>query len=103
MLFLVHYRILWWSGLLGHWDTHCWLIDSLAAQQDPQLLLCRATSSRLAPSLWWSMGLLLPRYRTLHLPLLDLIQFFSACLSNLLKSIWKVEVDIYIVILLSCQ
>lgn len=45
-------------------------------------------SSRPAPSLYWCLGLLLPTYSTLHFPLLNIIKFLSAQLSNQSRSCW---------------
>ena len=51
--------------------------------QDTQVPLHRAALQQVRPSLYWCMGLFLPRCRTLHLPLLYLISFLSAQLSSL--------------------
>ena len=42
----------------------------------------------MSPSLYWCVGLFLPRCRTLLLPLLNSIRFLSAQLSSLSRSRW---------------
>ena len=54
----------------------------------PRSLSTGLLSSRSAPSLYWCMGLFLPRCRTLHLPLLNFIRFLCAQLSSLYRSHW---------------
>ena len=44
--------------------------------------------SRLVPSTYWCLELFLPRSRTLHFPLLNLLRFPLARFSSLLRSLW---------------
>ena len=50
--------------------------------------LRRAARQQVSPSLYWCMGLFLPRCRTLHLPLLIFIRFLPTQLSSLSRSCW---------------
>ena len=68
--------------------AHCWLIVNLSSTRTPRFLSAELLSSRSIPSLYWCMGLFLPRCRTLHLPLLNLIRFLSAQLSSLSRCHW---------------
>ena len=58
--------------------AHCWLMVNLSSTRTSRPLSAELLSSRSAPSLYSCMGLFLPMYRTLHLPLLNLIRFLSA-------------------------
>ena len=68
--------------------AHCWLMVNLSSTRTPRSLSAELLSSRSTPSLYWCMGLFLPRCRTVHLPLLNLIRFLSAQLSSLSRSRW---------------
>ena len=68
--------------------AHCWLMVNLSSTSTPRSLSTELLSSRSTPSLYWCMGLFLPRCRTLHLPLLNFIRFLSAQLSSLSRSHW---------------
>ena len=68
--------------------AHCWLMVNLWFPSTPRSLFTELLSSRSAPSLYWCMGLFLPRCRTLHLLLLNFIRFVSAQLSGLSRSRW---------------
>ena len=63
--------------------AHCWLVVNLSSASSPRSLSAELLSSRAAPSLYWCMGLFLPRCSTLHLPLLNLNRFLSSQLSSL--------------------
>jgi len=67
--------------------AHCWLMVSLLPTRTSRSS-AEFCSSKSAPNLYWIMCLFLPRCRTLHLPLLNLISFFSTKLSSLSKSCW---------------
>ena len=54
--------------------AHCWLMVNLSSTRTPRPLSAELFSSRSTPSLYWCMGLFLPRCRTLLLPLLNLIR-----------------------------
>ena len=75
--------------------AHCWLMVNLSSTRTPRSLSAELLSGRSTPSLYWCMGLFLPRCRTLHLPLLNLIRFLSAQMSWNLdpwrysKAIWS--------------
>jgi len=66
--------------------AHCWLMVNLSSTRTPRSLSSELLSSRSTPSLYWCIGLFLPRCRTLHLPLLNLIRFLSAQTSSLSRS-----------------
>ena len=66
--------------------AHCWLMVNLLSTRTPRSLSTELLSSRSTPSLYWCMGLFLPRCRTLNFPLLNLIRFLSAQLSSLSRS-----------------
>ena len=68
--------------------AHGWLMVNLSSTSTPRSLSTELLSSKSAPSLYWCMGLLLPRCRTLHLPLLNFIRFLCAQLSSLSRSRW---------------
>jgi len=68
--------------------AHCWLTVNFSSTRTPRSLSTELLSSRSAPSLYWCMGLFLPRCRTLHLPLFNFISFLSAQLSSLSRSRW---------------
>ena len=68
--------------------AHCWLMVNLSSTRTPRSLSAELLSSRSTPSLYWCMALFLPRCRTLHLPLLNLIRFLFAQLSSLSRSHW---------------
>ena len=55
--------------------AHCWLMVNLSSTRTPRSLSAELLSSRSTPSLYWCMRLFLPRRRTLHLALLNLIRF----------------------------
>ena len=61
---------------------------NLSSTSTPRSLSAELLHSRSAPSLYWCMGLFLPRCRTPHLPLCNLIRFLSAQLSSLFRSHW---------------
>ena len=58
----------------------------LVVRQHSQVPLHRAALQQVSPSLYWCMGLFLPRCRTLPLPLLNFFRFLSAQLSSLSRS-----------------
>jgi len=66
--------------------AHYWLMVNLPATKTPRSLSTELLCSRSAPSLYWCIGLLLPRCRTLHLPLLKFIMFLCAQLCSLSRS-----------------
>ena len=57
--------------------AHCWLMINLLSSRTSRSLSAELLSNRSAPSLYWCMGLLLPRCRTLHLPLLNFIMLYD--------------------------
>ncbi|XP_048781946.1 uncharacterized protein LOC125684133 isoform X1 [Lagopus muta] len=61
--------------------AHCWLTADLPSTRTPRSLSAELPSSSSSPNLYWCMQLLLPRCKTLHLLLLNLIRFFTAQLS----------------------
>ena len=61
---------------------------NLSSTSTPRSLSAELLSSRSTPSLYWCMGLFLPRCRTLYLPLLNFIRFLCAQLSSLSRSRW---------------
>ena len=75
------------TGLLGSQGTLL-AHGQPVVHQDTQVPLRRAALQQGRPSLYWCLGLFLPRGRTLHLPLLNLIRFLSAHLSSLSRSRW---------------
>ena len=75
-------------GLLGSRGTLLAHGQPVTHQHSQVPLSTELLSSRSAPSLYWCMGLFLPRCRTLPLPWLNLIRFLSAQLSSLSRSVW---------------
>jgi len=55
--------------------VHCYLMVNLLSTRTLRSLSKELLSSRSAPSLYWCIGLFLPRCRTLPLPLLNFIRF----------------------------
>jgi len=68
-------------GLLGH-RAHCWLITNLLFTRVPRFFSEEHLFSRASPNLYWFMWLFLPRCRTLHLSLLNLIRFLHPALQS---------------------
>ena len=54
--------------------AHYWLMVNLSSTSTPSSVSTEVLSSRSAPSLYWCMGLFLPRCRTLHVPLCPTFQ-----------------------------
>jgi len=75
---------------IGLFGNHGTLLahGHLVIHQDTQVPLCRAALQQVSPSLYWCMGLFLPRCRTLYLPFLNFIRFLSAQLFSLSRSCW---------------
>ena len=77
--------------------AHCWLMGNLSPTSTPRSLSTGLLSSRSAPSLWWCMGLFLPRCRTLHLRLLSLLvaasvqKLYRVSSSATVLSTWKIS------------
>ncbi|XP_068788224.1 uncharacterized protein [Struthio camelus] len=67
--------------------AHCCLMLHLLSTGTPRSFFMELLSSRSTPSLYWCMGLFLPRCRTLHLPLLNFRRVLSAQLSSLSRSL----------------
>ena len=61
---------------------HCWLLVSLMSTRRPRSFSANLLSSQPVPRLFWHRGLLLPRGRTLHFPLLNFIRFLLAHFSS---------------------
>jgi len=68
--------------------AHCWLMVNLVSTRTSRGFSANLLSSWAAPSIYWCMGLSLPRCRTLHFPLLNCMRFLSAHFSSLLRSLW---------------
>jgi len=73
------------TGLLGNQGTLL-AHGQPVIPRDTQVPLRRAALQQVRPSLYWCMGLFLPRCRTLHLPWLNFVRFLSAQLSSLSRS-----------------
>ena len=58
-----------------------------SVHQDPQVPFSKAGPSHTVPSLYWALWLHCPRCRTLHLFLLNFIQFWGSCSSSLSRSL----------------
>ena len=74
--------------------AHCWLMVNLSSTSTPRSFSAELLSSRSAPSLYWCIGLFLPRCRTLCLLLLNLIRFLSAQLFSSqtpFRAHWKIN------------
>ncbi|XP_048785824.1 uncharacterized protein LOC125686152 isoform X3 [Lagopus muta] len=56
--------------------AHCWLMADLSSTRTPRFLSAELPSSSSSPNLYRCMELFLPRCKTLHLLLLNLIPFF---------------------------
>lgn len=89
--------------------THCWLLDSLAVQQDPQLLLCRAAFQQVGPQPvpFLLCGAVPPQIQD---PTFAFVELNSVPLCTPLQLVevhlkegTEVEEDIKILIILSCQ
>jgi len=73
-------------GLLGHLGT-LWLMFSRVSVNTPRAVFSAQSSSYSAPSLWHCLGLLLPKWRTQQLVLLNFIPLASTQLSSLSRSL----------------
>ena len=85
-----HIFILLWRLSLAFLKirAHSWLTVKLSSTRTSRPLSTELLYSRSALSLYWCIGLFLPKFRTLHLPLLNLMRFFSAQLSSVCRSHW---------------
>jgi len=68
--------------------THCWLMFNSPSTRAPRSLTAELLLNWSAPSMYWCVGLLLPRCRTLHFPLLKCMKFLSAYFFSLPRSLW---------------
>ncbi|KAK4810782.1 hypothetical protein QYF61_008754, partial [Mycteria americana] len=68
--------------------AHCWLMFNLVSTRTPRSFSARLLSSWVAPSIYWCLGLFLPKCRTWHFPWLNCMRFLSAHFSSLLRSLW---------------
>jgi len=62
---------------------------NLSSISTPRSLYTELLPSRSVLSLYWCMGLFLPRCRTLHLPSSIFMRLLCAQLSSLFRSHWK--------------
>ena len=69
--------------------AHCWLMVNLSSTRTPRSLSSELLSSRSALTLYWCMGLFLPRCRTLHLPLLNTTPNTHTAIHSKLHQTWK--------------
>jgi len=85
MLFLVQPRIPFAAFAAG---ARCWLMFNLVSTRTPKYFSVKLLFSWAAPSINQCRGLFLPRYRTLHVSLLNFIRLLSAHFSSLSRSLW---------------
>jgi len=83
-LFLMHARI-----QLAFWAVraHCWLVSSFPSTTTPGPFWQGCTLP-LHPLAWPDSGVPLPRCKTLHLTLLNLLRFSWTHCSSLLRTLW---------------
>ena len=75
---------------LAFWDTraHNCLMVNLLSTKTPRSSSAELLSSRSAPNLYWCIWWILPRCRTLHMPLLNFMNFLSTQLCSPSRSYW---------------
>ena len=71
-LFLMQPRML--LALLAA-RMHYWLVFNLVSTRTRRSIFTKLLSSLSSPSMYWCLGLFLPRCRTVHFPLLNFMRF----------------------------
>lgn len=68
--------------------AHCWVISNLLSNRTTISFSAKLLSSHSFPSLYWFMGLFLPKCRICHFPLLNSMRLLLGHFSSLPKFLW---------------
>lgn len=68
--------------------AHFWLVVNMLVEKSSRSFSAELRSSQMAPRLYWSLGLFMPRCRTSYFHLLNFTRFFSSHFFSLLR--WSV-------------